>query len=74
MKEIQKLKLSQLIKGSLTERQESQLKGGTWCYFDGDNQVANENEGKCSCLCECFDYYSAQGLDTQASKLKNYPD
>ena len=75
MKRIQKIVLSQLAKDSLTEREEAQLMGGTYCYLGpaSENQAYNEAEGKCSCICEAGeDYYSDSivGLRDAASTTK----
>jgi hypothetical protein len=53
----------------------NQLKGGTFCKdgLESRNQLANENEGKCSCACDLdpnVDYYSQEGLHGQAAYLK----
>ena len=75
MKKIERLKLSQLSKDSLAERQMSQLIGGNYCYWSMDNYNANNGSGVCSCDCGYGsegDYYSASGLNTWASYLKQF--
>ena len=69
MKKVE-LKLSQLSKGSMKERQMAQLMGGNWCYFGLENQEANEREGKCSCVCYSQDYYASEwGLKYEAGDM-----
>ena len=73
MKKIVKLKLGQLNKDSMVERQMAQLMGGNFCYWSLDNQVANDTQGKCSCLCNNCDYYdSSAGLQCEASSLLDW--
>ena len=71
MKRIQKIILSQLVKDSLTQRQEAQLWGGNYCYWSEENQNANDDEGKCSCWCDGFDYYdTTNGISAMAQFAK----
>ena len=67
------LKLSQLSKDSMTSRQQSQLMGGSFCYWSEENQAANDAQGKCSCACGGCDYYDAGGLHYEAQYLLQYP-
>jgi len=73
MRSIDKLKLSQLSKDSIETRQMNQLRGGIYCYWSDENQKANENEGKCSCVClaNYVDYYGIDGISDGASTMKN---
>ena len=73
MKSIEDLKLSKLNKDSIEIKQMNQLVGGTYCYNGPDNQSANENEGKCSCVCISdvyAPYYGFDGFYEQASSMK----
>lgn len=72
MKKLSKIKLNDLSKSNLTEREMSSLQGGTYCFWDAANQAANEDAGTCSCYCypNREGYYNADGLNTQASSYK----
>ena len=74
MKKITKLKLSNLNKNSIVERQLALLMGGNYCYWGDANQAANEAEGVCSCICygsECYYTDSTYGIQNAAGYLKD---
>lgn len=71
---MKKIKLNNLNKSNLTEREMSSLQGGTYCGWGDENKAANEEAGVCSCYCGGTSeaYYNGDGLNSQASIYKNY--
>lgn len=51
MKKISVLKLGNLDKKCLEEKEMDRLVGGNECAFGTANQWANHYSGKCSCIC-----------------------
>ena len=51
MKKISVLKLGNLDKKCLEEKEMDRLVGGNECAFGTANQWANYYSGKCSCIC-----------------------
>ncbi len=57
MKKITKLKLSEISKANMDEKELQNIHGGSYCAWGQTNRASNNDEGKCSCLCS-GDYYS----------------
>ena len=72
MKKISILKLSQLSKNSMSYGQQSRLIGGNYCAWGEENQVANDTQGKCSCLCDGYDYYNTLDGISVMAKFDKY--
>ena len=70
MKKISKLKIGQLNKANLEEREMNRLYGGNYCGWNDDNRDANDKADVCSCSCYYGDYYGTSGLDHEASFFK----
>ena len=58
MKKISVLKLGNLDKKCLEEKEMDRLVGGNYSAGTTANQVANTYAGKCSCMCEGSGVYS----------------
>ena len=69
MKKISKLKIGQLNKANLEEREMNRLYGGNYCAWGPENAQANAGSGKCSCACS-GDYYGSHGLEYLAPFFK----
>lgn len=70
MKNLKKIKLNNLSKSNITEREMSALQGGNYCYWSPENRDANTSANVCSCNCS-GDYYGASGVNYAASFYKS---
>ncbi len=72
MNNLGKLKLNELSKSCLKEREMDKIYGGNYCATVGDNQKANEGQGLCSCNCmdaaSGSDYYSYRKKEAASFK------
>lgn len=73
MRKLEQLKLNELSKADLKEREMAKLYGGTYCGntgYPGDNFKFNEAKGTCSCACIYgLDYYTIRKEDESYMKV-----
>lgn len=70
MKRLTKLRLNEVSKTNLLDSEMKLILGGNYCAFGYENQVANINEGKCSCICSEYSGSYSSSLQSDAQYMK----
>lgn len=69
MRKLEQLKLNELSKADLKEREMAKLYGGNYCATYGANYDANNKQDLCSCSCMFgLDYYTVRNEDAAYMK------
>lgn len=69
MRKLEQLKLNELSKADLKEREMAKLYGGNYCATAGANENANNEQDLCSCNCMFgLDYYTVRNEDASYMK------